>query len=63
METRVERLRGTSSDDFQALLADSERSGVSFLRRRVDEWRRRRNPLDRPGEALLGARADGETRR
>jgi hypothetical protein len=62
MERRVERLRDPLVGRFPGLLADSERSGVSLLRRLVDAWRSGHNRFDRPGEALLGA-PDGETRR
>jgi len=43
-----------------ALVAESERAGLGFVRRLVDEWVSGRNRFDRPGEALFGAWIDGQ---
>jgi GNAT superfamily N-acetyltransferase len=51
----VERLRGAPHDVLNALIVDSERDGVRFVRRLVDEWTTGANRFDRPGEVLFVA--------
>src|SRR5215475_13736753 len=40
---------------IEALVSESEATGLSLVRRLVDEWRDCSNRFDRPGEALFGA--------
>src|SRR5262245_15429634 len=60
MRVLIERLGDLLHEDFSALLADSERAGVGFVRRLADEWASGTNRFARPGEALFGARVGGE---
>jgi GNAT superfamily N-acetyltransferase len=55
----VERVRDLRWDAVEPLVVESERAGLGFLRRLVDEWDSGRNRFDRPGEALFGALTDG----
>jgi GNAT superfamily N-acetyltransferase len=57
---RCERLHDVGTVEVRALVADSERAGLTLGRRLVDEWDRGSNRFDRPGEALFGAWADGQ---
>jgi GNAT superfamily N-acetyltransferase len=52
---RVERVRRPSLDFLAALIDDSERHGLRFVRRLADEWAGGVNRFDRPGEALFAA--------
>lgn len=61
MTARTERLRDLPSDGLGSLVAESEGSGLRFVRRLVDEWADGRNRFDRPGEALFAAVVDGRT--
>ena len=60
MPARIERLSGLPAGLLDPLVADSERAGVRFVRRLVEEWASGRNRFDRPGEALFAARLDGQ---
>jgi len=55
MTVAIERLGALPPEAFSALLAESEREGLSLLRRLADEWASGANRFDRPGEALFGA--------
>lgn len=57
---RIERLNGSPADRLGALVAESEASGLRFVRRLVEEWTSGANRFDRPGEALFVARTAGE---
>jgi GNAT superfamily N-acetyltransferase len=57
---RVERVDEPSRDALAALVDDSERHGVRFVRRLADEWASGANRFDRPGEALFMAWIDGD---
>ena len=59
MSTVIERLNGLPASCLDRLVADSERHGLSLVRRLVDEWSSGVNRFDRPGEALFVARSDG----
>jgi len=59
MTVQIERLRDLPPDGFAELVAESERSGLRFVRRLVDDWAAGVNRFDRPGEALFAARAGG----
>jgi GNAT superfamily N-acetyltransferase len=59
MALDVERVRELRWDAVESLVVESERAGLGFVRRLVDEWASGRNRFDRPGEMLLGARMDG----
>ena len=54
--TTCERLTRAPSEILDGLLADSEREGLRFVRRLVDEWATGANRFDQPGEALFTAR-------
>jgi GNAT superfamily N-acetyltransferase len=55
----IERLSAPSFDSFEALVAESERAGLRFLRRLAEEWASGANRFDRRGEALFAAVMDG----
>ena len=55
----IERVRDLRPESLAALIAESERHGLRFVRRLADEWASGVNRFDRPGEALFVAR-DGE---
>lgn len=56
MSTVIERLSGLPAGHLDGLVDDSERHGLSLVRRLVDEWSSGVNRFDRPGEALFVAR-------
>lgn len=56
MRALIERVSGAPLDRLAALLAESERQGLRFVRRLVEEWSSGANRFDRPGEALFVAR-------
>jgi GNAT superfamily N-acetyltransferase len=55
----VERIVDLAPAPLTALVAESERSGLRFVRRLTAEWASGINRFDRPGEALFAARVDG----
>jgi catechol 2,3-dioxygenase-like lactoylglutathione lyase family enzyme/GNAT superfamily N-acetyltransferase len=55
----VARFTGSLPDALGALVAESEASGVSFVRRLADEWTSGANRFDGRGEALFVARTTG----
>jgi GNAT superfamily N-acetyltransferase len=55
----VERVGDPPWDALDPLVGESERGGLRFLRRLVDEWVSGENRFDRPGEALFAARVNG----
>ncbi len=57
---RIERLDGSPAERLGALVAESEASGLRFVRRLVEEWVSGANRFDRPGEVLFVARTAGE---
>jgi ribosomal protein S18 acetylase RimI-like enzyme len=57
---RIERLDGSPADRLDALVAESEASGLRFVRRLVEEWVSGANRFDRPGEVLFVARTARE---
>ncbi|MGH9331210.1 MAG: GNAT family N-acetyltransferase [Vicinamibacterales bacterium] len=58
--TVVERLDGPPADCLGALVAESEKHGLRFIRRLAEEWASGANRFDRPGEALFVGRVAGE---
>jgi GNAT superfamily N-acetyltransferase len=52
---RIERLDGLPADRLAPLIAESEASGLRFVRRLAEEWESGDNRFDRAGEALFGA--------
>jgi GNAT superfamily N-acetyltransferase len=52
---RIERVHEPAAGDLAALVEDSERHGVRFVRRLAEEWASGANRFDRPGEALFMA--------
>lgn len=52
---RIERLSELPLDGLDALVVDSERAGLRFVRRLADKWSSGGNRFDRPGEALFAA--------
>jgi ribosomal protein S18 acetylase RimI-like enzyme len=59
MPALIEPLREAPAQALGALLAESEQSGLGFVRRLVDEWTSGANRFGRPGEVLLVARTSG----
>ena len=57
MGVRVERLHDIPAGAAE-LVSDSERSGLRFVRKLVEDWISAENRFDRPGEALFGAFLD-----
>jgi GNAT superfamily N-acetyltransferase len=55
----VERVGDLRWDALEALVVESERDGLRFLRRLADEWASGANRFDRAGEALFAALLDG----
>jgi ribosomal protein S18 acetylase RimI-like enzyme len=55
-EPSIERLDAPPADCLGALIAESERYGLRFVRRLAEEWTSGANRFDRPGEALFVAR-------
>jgi GNAT superfamily N-acetyltransferase len=55
----VERIVDLAPAPLTTLVAESERSGLRFVRRLTAEWASGINRFDRPGEALFAARVDG----
>jgi GNAT superfamily N-acetyltransferase len=55
----VERVAELPRDGLEALVVESERAGLSFVRRLADEWVGGRNRFDRPGETLFVALTGG----
>lgn len=58
-DSTIERVRELSVTSLSTLVAESERSGLRFVRRLTAEWASGINRFDRPGEALFAARVDG----
>jgi GNAT superfamily N-acetyltransferase len=56
----IERVRELSVTSFTTLAAESERSGLRFVRRLIAEWSSGINRFDQRGEALYAARVNGE---
>ena len=56
MRVEIERVATLEPDALTALIAESEASGLRFVRRLADEWATAANRFDRPGEALFVAR-------
>jgi GNAT superfamily N-acetyltransferase len=54
----VERLRDLAA--LATLIAEGERSGSRFVGRLATEWSSGANRFDKPGEALVAARLDGQ---
>jgi GNAT superfamily N-acetyltransferase len=52
----IERVAELGPDALATLIAESEASGLRFVRRLVDDWATAANRFDRPGEALFVAR-------
>jgi GNAT superfamily N-acetyltransferase len=55
----VERVSELPAEVENVLARESERAGLGFVRRLVEEWASGQNRFDRPGEALFVARIDG----
>ncbi|MBI3827841.1 MAG: GNAT family N-acetyltransferase [Candidatus Rokubacteria bacterium] len=55
----IERLTESPVDPLEALIAESEQSGLTFVRRLAADWVSRANRFDQPGEALFVARIAG----
>jgi GNAT superfamily N-acetyltransferase len=55
----VERVTALPRDGLETLVIESERAGLSFVRRLAEEWVGGRNRFDAPGEALLAALTGG----
>ena len=58
-DSSIERVRELSVTSLATLVAESERSGLRFVRRLTAEWISGINRFDQPGEALFVARDDG----
>lgn len=56
---RVERLSALPPGFVDALVDESERAGLRFVRRLAEEWASGANRFDGPGEALFAALMDG----
>lgn len=56
----IERLGELRAEALGPLVAESERAGLRFVRRLVDEWASGRNRFDQPGEACFAARLGGQ---
>jgi GNAT superfamily N-acetyltransferase len=56
----IERLRELSRDSLGDLITESERAGLQFVRRLVEEWVSGANRFDHPAEALFAARINGQ---
>jgi GNAT superfamily N-acetyltransferase len=56
----VDRLAGSPVEGLTALIAESERHGLRFVRRLAEDWTGGADRFDRPGEALFVARIAGE---
>jgi ribosomal protein S18 acetylase RimI-like enzyme len=52
---KIERLSELPLEALEALIAESERVGLGFVRRLADEWATGANRFDRPGEVLFAA--------
>jgi GNAT superfamily N-acetyltransferase len=59
MPTLIERLSEPPAACLGALIAESERDGLRFVRRLAEEWTSGANRFDKPGEALFVARRAG----
>jgi GNAT superfamily N-acetyltransferase len=59
MAALIEHLDDLTSQSLGDLVAESEQSGLRFVRRLVEEWATGANRFDRAGEALFGAWVDG----
>jgi GNAT superfamily N-acetyltransferase len=59
MAMLLERLHDFPAGDLAPLIAESEESGLRFVRRLAQEWAAGQNRFDRLGEALFVARLDG----
>ena len=55
----IERVSELPAEVENVLARESERAGLGFVRRLVEEWASGQNRFDRPGEALFVARIDG----
>ena len=51
----VERVTELPRDGLETLVIESERAGLSFVRRLAEEWASGRNRFDGPDEALFAA--------
>jgi GNAT superfamily N-acetyltransferase len=56
----VERIVDLAPASLTTLVAESEQSGLRFVRRLIDEWASGINRFDRPAEALFAARVGGQ---
>lgn len=56
---RVTTLADAPAERLAALVAESERDGLGFVRRLVEEWTSGANRFDQPGAALFVASIDG----
>src|SRR5919197_848133 len=56
----IERLEKSPADTLGALIAESERFGLSFVRKLAEEWTSGTNRFDGPGELLIVARRANE---
>jgi ribosomal protein S18 acetylase RimI-like enzyme len=56
VSVHIERVHDLQPESLAALIAESERDGLRFVRRLADEWASGMNRFDRPGEALFVAR-------
>jgi GNAT superfamily N-acetyltransferase len=56
----IERRRELSGDSLADLITESERAGLQFVRRLVEEWVNGANRFDHPGEALFAVWVDGQ---
>ena len=60
MPVQIERVRDLEPGALNALVAESERGRMTFVRRLADEWAAGVNRFERPGEALFVARDAGQ---
>jgi GNAT superfamily N-acetyltransferase len=60
MATVIDRMSEPTADCLAGLVEESERQGLSFVRRLVQEWAGGTNRFDRPGEALFVAIVAGQ---
>jgi GNAT superfamily N-acetyltransferase len=56
----IERRRELSGDSLGDLITESERAGLQFVRRLVEEWVNGANRFDHPGEAFFAVWVDGQ---
>jgi ribosomal protein S18 acetylase RimI-like enzyme len=60
MRAVIERFSGSPADHLGALIAESERLGLTFVQRLAREWESGVNRFDGPGEVLFAARVGAE---